>query len=42
MDEIVEIVRIYKAEPAELLVAFESLTGHQPLVDHETHPTASG
>ena len=42
MDEIVEIVRIYNAEPAELLVAFESLTGRQPLVEQETNRTVSG
>ena len=32
MDENVPIIRIYNAEPAELMVAFESLTGREPLV----------
>ena len=31
MDEAVPIVRIYNAEPAELTVAFESLTGQAPI-----------
>ena len=30
MDELVQIIRIYNAEPAELTVAFESLTGRSP------------
>ena len=35
MDESVPIVRIYNAEPAELTIAFESLTGQAPFWEAE-------